>query len=273
MQLLNITFFHINSLNLKIFPKTETNVNKSKFEWSKSLFKKKRNYHFKNSHIAADATAVLTQAFICHAEAQIAMIYTFYHLPFYNAFSLEPNFTKNGCGEGNFTRPPFPCWFSLINKFRIPYSSQSPDIRQNSDKGVSDFRISGQFFICENCHNSRTSHDIDMKVGPVTKFDNRNRATSKNFEDDVMSTNRDAIVFLLFMVNLQSSGSRFQDAWSIKFRYSLRVTFFLTKTENRIKTITQLSYYCFESRYYFCQTILIFCKKVLTSAKFNRSWY
>ena len=29
-----------------------------------------------------------------------------------------------------------------------------------------------------NCHNSRTSHDIDMKFGPVTKLDKRN-TTSK----------------------------------------------------------------------------------------------
>ena len=44
---------------------------------------------------------------------------------------------------------------------------QSPDIGQNSDRGMSDFWISGQSFMIENCHNSRTSHDIDMKLGPV----------------------------------------------------------------------------------------------------------
>ena len=42
-----------------MFPKTETNINKSKFEWSKSFFKKKRNNHFKNNQIAADAATVL----------------------------------------------------------------------------------------------------------------------------------------------------------------------------------------------------------------------
>ena len=79
-------------------------------------------------------------------------------------------------GGGDFT----PCWFSLNNsktekavnltfcstqklfikyilaKFSIPNSPQSPDIGQNSDGGISDFRISGQSFINENCHNSRT---------------------------------------------------------------------------------------------------------------------
>ena len=38
---------------------------------------------------------------------------------------------------------------------------------QNSDGGISDFRIPSQYFINENCHNSRISHDIDLKLGPV----------------------------------------------------------------------------------------------------------
>ena len=62
--------------------------------------------------------------------------------------------------------------------------SQSPDIRQNSDGSISDFRVSGQSLIKRNCHNSRTSYDIDMKLGPVTKFDKRIKTTSKNFDDD-----------------------------------------------------------------------------------------
>ena len=71
---------------------------------------------------------------------------------------------------------------------------QSPDIGQNSDRGISDFQISGQSLIKENCHNSRTSDDIDMKLGPVTKLDKRNKTTSKKFDDDVMSENCDVIV-------------------------------------------------------------------------------
>ena len=50
-------------------------------------------------------------------------------------------------------------------KFGIPESPQSPDIGQNSDGCISDFRISGQSLIKENYHNSRTSDDIDMKRG------------------------------------------------------------------------------------------------------------
>ena len=49
---------------------------------------------------------------------------------------------------------------------------QSPDIGQNLDGGITDLRISGQSLIKEN---SRTSDDIDMKLGPVTKLEKRNK--------------------------------------------------------------------------------------------------
>ena len=50
-------------------------------------------------------------------------------------------------------------------KFGIPNLSQSSDIGGSSDKCISDIRISGQFFKNKNCHNSRISHDNDMKLG------------------------------------------------------------------------------------------------------------
>ena len=50
-----------------------------------------------------------------------------------------------------------------------------------------------------------------MKLGPVTKFDKRNKTTSKN-DHDVMSVNFDVIVifFNLWQIwsNLEQSGSR-----------------------------------------------------------------
>ena len=70
---------------------------------------------------------------------------------------------------------------------------QSPDIGQNSDGGISNFWISGQSYIKENCHNSRNSDDIDIKPGPVTKLDKRNKTTSKKFDDDVMSENCEVV--------------------------------------------------------------------------------
>ena len=93
------------------------------------------------------------------------------------------------------------CWFSLNNlekmkgitlgfyiiqylfikntraKFAILNFPQSSDIGKNSDRDIFNFWISGQSFINKNCHNSRTSHDIDMKFRPVTKLDKRNKAT------------------------------------------------------------------------------------------------
>ena len=63
--------------------------------------------------------------------------------------------------------------------------SQSPDIGQNSDGGNSDFQISSQSLIKRNCH------DIDMRLGPVTKLDKGNKITSKKFHNDIMSENCD----------------------------------------------------------------------------------
>ena len=86
---------------------------------------------------------------------------------------------------------------------------QSPDIGQDSDGGISDFWISGQSLINVNCHNSRTNDDIDMKLGPVTKLNKRNKTMSKKFDDDVMSENCDVIV--IFPIYGQF-GSRIPDA-------------------------------------------------------------
>ena len=77
--------------------------------------------------------------------------------------------------------------------FDIHNSLQSPDIGKNSDEDISDFRISGQSLIKVNCHNFRTSDDIDIKLGPITKPDKRNKTTSKILYGDVMSKNCDVI--------------------------------------------------------------------------------
>ena len=81
-----------------------------------------------------------------------------------------------------------------------------------SDEGISDFWISGQSLIKGNCHNSRTSDDIDMKLGPVTKPDKRNKITSKKIDNDIMSENCDFIAIFQFTTNLEQSGSRIPDA-------------------------------------------------------------
>ena len=50
-----------------------------------------------------------------------------------------------------------------------------------------------------------------------------------------------------FTAKLEHFGSRIPDAYPKKLKFSLIVTFYLSKTENRTKkSLTQLSYYCFE---------------------------
>ena len=99
---------------------------------------------------------------------------------------INPNL-GGGRGGGNSTPPPR--WFSLNNsgtlkawhfaafsnillEIFVPNLSQSSYIGQNSD-----YPISG--FLVKNYNNSRTSDDINMKLGPVTKFYKRNKTTLK----------------------------------------------------------------------------------------------
>ena len=85
----------------------------------------------------------------------------------------------------------------------ITNSSQSPDIGQNSDGGISDLRISGQSLIKENCHNSRTSDDIDMKLGPITELDKRNEVTSKKLTMTSFWQIVISLLFFRFIANLE----------------------------------------------------------------------
>ena len=52
-----------------------------------------------------------------------------------------------------------------------------------------------------------------MKLGPVTKRDKRNKTTSKKFDDEVMSENRDAIV--IFAIYGQFGAIRKPDSAGI----------------------------------------------------------
>ena len=86
-----------------------------------------------------------------------------------------------------------------------------------------------------------------MKLGPVTKIDKRNKTNSKKIYDNVMSENCDLIAILPIYGQLEQFECRIPDIESIKHVFSLIVTFYLTKTENRtIISLTQLSHYCFE---------------------------
>ena len=76
-----------------------------------------------------------------------------------------------------------------------------------------------------------------MKPGPVTKLHKRNKTMSRWKIVTSLS-------FFQFIANLEQSGSRIPDVKSVKLMFLLKLTFYLTKTENRTKnSLTQLSHY------------------------------
>ena len=88
-----------------------------------------------------------------------------------------------------------------------------------------------------------------MKFGPVTKVDKKNKATSKKKQtkNDVMLPN--CYVIGIFPIYGQFGAIQKPNSRCIasKTMFSLTVTFYLTKTENRTeKYQKKLSYYCFE---------------------------
>ena len=86
-----------------------------------------------------------------------------------------------------------------------------------------------------------------MKLGPVTKLDKKNKTTSKEFYNDVISRNCDVIA--IFPLYGQFGAIQKPDSGriTVKLMFSLTITFYLTKTENSTKkSPTQLSYYCFQ---------------------------
>ena len=86
-----------------------------------------------------------------------------------------------------------------------------------------------------------------MNLGPVTKLDKRNKTASKKFDDDVMSENCDVIVIFRSFGQFGAVRRPVPETESTKVMFSVKVTFWLTKTENRTKkSPTQLSHYCFE---------------------------
>ena len=71
--------------------------------------------------------------------------------------------------------------------------------------------------------------------------------TSKNLAMTSCQQILKSLLFFRFMANLEQFGNWIPDAWSIKLIFSLTVTFYFTKTENRPKkSQAQLSYYYFK---------------------------
>ena len=76
-----------------------------------------------------------------------------------------------------------------------------------------------------------------MKLGAVTKLDKRNMATFTRLEDDVMLANCDVLILVNFTIYGQFGVILKLNCGHmvVKLKFSLIVTFYLTKTENRTK--------------------------------------
>ena len=86
-----------------------------------------------------------------------------------------------------------------------------------------------------------------MKLGALTKFDKRNKTTSKKLTMTSCWQIVTSLSFFGFLANLEHSRGRILDPESAKVMFSVIVTFCLTKTGNRTKKyLTQVSHYCFE---------------------------
>ena len=105
----------------------------------------------------------------------------------------------------------------MLNKVFLTFPSLQ--ILGKNKMGVcsSDFWISGESFVKENCHNSRTSDDIDIKFVTATKLDKGNKTRSKN-DDDVMTRNCDVIVMFLI-------SGQFGSIWKPDSRRTLCETY------------------------------------------------
>ena len=103
-----------------------------------------------------------------------------------NKKPVNPNMW--GGGGGGFYPPPpggfilqYLVIFHKISSCQIWYPLLAPVSRYQKKlrHGYIWFPVTGQSLIKGNRHNSRTSDDIDIKLGSVTKRDKRNKTTSK----------------------------------------------------------------------------------------------
>ena len=125
-----------------------------------------------------------------------------------------------------------------------PLLASSPDIGQMSDRCISNFQISGQYFWDKSC---RTSHDIDIKLGPVTKLGKRSLVMAKKIDSDRISKKCSTVTFFLIYVHFAAIRKPNSRCMIYKLIFSLTIAFYLAKPEKRTKILfTQLYYYCFE---------------------------
>ena len=99
-----------------------------------------------------------------------------------------------------------------------------------------------------------------MKLGPVTKPDQRNKATSKRI---TITSCRQIVTsqsFFRFVASFEQSRGWIPDAQSVKLTFSFTLTFSLTKTKNRNKKLSSHTIALSEG-YIFAQKPSFFSKK------------
>ena len=72
-----------------------------------------------------------------------------------------------------------------------------------------------------------------MKLGPATKIDKKNMATSKKLTTISFQQSVTSLSFFQFMANLEQFGCWIPDAWSVKHISSLIVAFYLHKKRKK----------------------------------------
>ena len=83
----------------------------------------------------------------------------------------------------------------------------------------------------ESYQNSTTSIDINVKLGPLSKLEQRNIVRSKMFDDDVMSQNYDTDV--IFQIYCQFEAR--QKLWPMALIFRLRTAFYPAKVKNKTR--------------------------------------
>ena len=78
--------------------------------------------------------------------------------------------------------------------------------------------------------NSRTNNDIDVKLGPVTKLDKKNKTMSKKFDNDIMSKNCD--VSVIFPIHSQFGAIQKPDSGHIACKTSVFINSNLLSYKN-----------------------------------------
>ena len=122
--------------------------------------------------------------------------------------------------------PTTSCLLPLLVPNLVSVTHLSLQILGKLRLGISIFWNSAQSLIKEKCHNSRTSNDIDMKLGPLLKLGKRNtmskKKKKKKNDNDIISANCEVIV--IFMI--YQSGA----IWKFNFGCMICKTFSLIET-------------------------------------------